>query len=163
VETNALTKLCCTCKTYKPKEEFYKHSKQKDGLQPRCKDCHRIYVKNRYYSPKGQEYYKEYSSRPEVKESRKDKTLKRNFGISLSEYNSIAETQEFKCACCGSTDPKHNSGTDKLLVDHCHTTGRVRALLCNPCNIMVGYCEELPERGTMVTEYVLKHKGKQNA
>ena len=35
------------------------------------------------------------------------------------------------CECCGEQ-------RDKLLIDHCHSTGEMRGWLCNPCNIAIG-------------------------
>jgi len=47
----------------------------------------------------------------------------------------MLEEQEHKCAICSTSD----ADLDKLLsVDHCHTTGKVRGLLCNNCNLALG-------------------------
>ena len=68
------------------------------------------------------------------KELFKDRQLKRNFGISLMEYNKIKENQNNKCAIC-----KINNEKNKVFhTDHNHTTGKVRGLLCTNCNIGIG-------------------------
>jgi hypothetical protein len=47
----------------------------------------------------------------------------------------MLEEQEHKCAICLTSD----TDLDKLLsVDHCHTTGKIRGLLCNNCNLALG-------------------------
>lgn len=61
-------------------------------------------------------------------------TLRRNYGISLERYNAILEAQGFKCSMC----PTPHTDDNKLHVDHCHDTGRVRGLLCMSCNTGIG-------------------------
>jgi len=56
------------------------------------------------------------------------------YGISVQEYEELLDAQAGGCALCGGT---HRSGR-RLHVDHDHETGRVRGLLCYPCNQAVG-------------------------
>ena len=66
-----------------------------------------------------------------MKPDKKDKYLKKKYGISLEEYNSKLAEQKDCCAMCG----KHKSNFKRSLhVDHCHQTGHVRALVCYYCN-----------------------------
>ena len=61
--------------------------------------------------------------------------LKRQYGISIDEYNLMFEVQQGKCAICG----KHQTELKGVLVvDHCHETGKIRGLLCNDCNKGLG-------------------------
>lgn len=53
------------------------------------------------------------------------------YPLSRGNANVLAATQEYKCAICGSNE-------DKLVVDHCHSTGFVRAMLCPQCNFGLG-------------------------
>lgn len=65
------------------------------------------------------------------KEYRRKYMLKRNFGITLEQYNELLEKQNYSCAVC----LKHESQfKTKLAVDHNHTSGEIRGLLCNHCN-----------------------------
>lgn len=52
----------------------------------------------------------------------------RQYNLSLAEYNDLLQLQNGLCATCGETSE------DALVVDHDHITGKVRGLLCNPCN-----------------------------
>lgn len=73
------------------------------------------------------------------------------FGISLDQYNEMAEKQGFKCSIC----LKHQSEmTRKLAVDHCHKTKRVRGLLCDPCNRGIALLKELPENMMRAIEHL---------
>lgn len=62
----------------------------------------------------------------------RDSDLRRRYGISLAEYNSLLESQSGGCAICGNTDIK------ALHVDHDHNTNEVRGLLCGQCNRAIG-------------------------
>jgi hypothetical protein len=61
--------------------------------------------------------------------------LKQKYGITLAEYNQMLFDQNGCCAICG----EHHTIKNKTLhVDHCHTTGKVRGLLCQHCNTAIG-------------------------
>jgi len=73
------------------------------------------------------------SRTPEGQAAYRDRRFQQTYGISLAEYDAMVEEQQGKCARCGDT-PK----TLRLAVDHCHDTGKVRKLLCGPCNTYLG-------------------------
>ena|GEM_PF-2227119 len=60
--------------------------------------------------------------------------MKREYGITWDEYCFHLEKQGHRCAICG----KDNNGKRNFAVDHCHQTGSLRGLLCNPCNSALG-------------------------
>jgi len=64
-----------------------------------------------------------------------DYLLRRNYNITLEDYNKLFSNQEGKCAICGIPQSELKN---KLGVDHNHTTGKVRGLLCNKCNLSLG-------------------------
>jgi len=75
--------------------------------------------------------------------SRKKASLKRIYGMTLEDLQRLAETQELKCALCGT---QSKLGTNHgLHVDHDHKTGKVRALICAPCNRGLGQFKDSPE------------------
>ena len=43
------------------------------------------------------------------------------------------------------------------LVDHDHETGKVRGLLCNGCNIAIGYAKDSPETLRRMAAYIEGH------
>jgi hypothetical protein len=59
--------------------------------------------------------------------------LKKTFNLTLEEYAARLAAQGGVCAIC-QEPPK----AKPLNVDHCHTTGRIRGLLCTPCNLGLG-------------------------
>lgn len=40
-------KICQDCGAAKVRGEFYRHPSTLDGLTPRCKDCHKEYIRSR--------------------------------------------------------------------------------------------------------------------
>lgn len=65
----------------------------------------------------------------------KNQHLKRTYGITLDQYNQILIKQNGCCWIC----KRHESElTQRLHVDHCHKTGKVRSLLCFNCNQGLG-------------------------
>src|SRR5262249_21807941 len=64
--------------------------------------------------------------------SRRSHHLRRQYGISLDEYDAWVARQNGACAICKRKFDK------TLCVDHCHATGVVRGLLCRKCNTGLG-------------------------
>jgi hypothetical protein len=125
------TRVCKTCNTEKLKTEFPKRFGYKDGIRPHCIDCRRKYEVENYHEHK--------HKRPYNYEIDKNSKLKRIYGISYSEYLTMLEAQNGCCAICGTND----TGKRKAFaVDHNHTTGKVRGLLCGNCNLGIGNLKE---------------------
>ena len=78
-------------------------------------------------------------------EYERNRQYKKMYGITVDDYNRMFEHQGGKCKMCGSTDPK-SRGNKHFAVDHCHKTGKVRALLCTVCNVAVGFYEQHSEK-----------------
>jgi len=70
--------------------------------------------------------------------------LKSKFGITLDEYDKMFAQQGGRCAICGSKPNVYdkNGNLRRIAVDHDHKTGRVRQLLCSPCNTSIGLVKE---------------------
>ena len=69
--------------------------------------------------------------------------LKHNYGITEDDYQRMLQEQHGHCLTCSRTpDNEHHK---RLFVDHNHTTGKIRGLLCSRCNSILGYCYENPD------------------
>jgi Recombination endonuclease VII len=68
--------------------------------------------------------------------------LKKLYGITPETYYKLLEQQNGCCAICGTNNPWNKTykkiKKSKFSVDHCHTTGKVRGLLCTKCNRALG-------------------------
>jgi hypothetical protein len=85
-----------------------------------------------------------YKNNPEKRKkiNRKAK-LKKHYGLTLEEFDDLLKKQGGTCKTCWSPPEK---GKD-LFVDHDHSTGFVRGLLCHACNASIGLLKE--NRDTM--------------
>ncbi len=139
-------KTCTKCGETKAKTEFYLHKHTKDKLASLCKHCYKL----------NELRWKE--ENPEAyKLSCRRRNLKKKFGITIEEYMSIYNKQQGQCACCGEEKPAE--GITGLVVDHNHTSGEVRELLCTQCNTALGLLKENADIVNKLLEYIRKHNG----
>ena len=68
--------------------------------------------------------------------ARRRMALARKFNLTIEQYETMSKRQKHRCAICGKEEKNKY-----LAVDHCHETGRVRGLLCGPCNNHLGIYE----------------------
>jgi hypothetical protein len=66
--------------------------------------------------------------------------IKRKYKINKNEYLSLAYKQHQKCAIC--QIKCSNTKKRTLTVDHCHITNKVRGLLCQKCNVLLGMAND---------------------
>lgn len=73
-------------------------------------------------------------------------SLKKMYGVTAEWYDGQYEKQSGLCAICGQPESQTSGGkTQKLAVDHCHETGKVRGLLCSDCNRGIGFLKHSPD------------------
>lgn len=79
----------------------------------------------------------------------------RKFGISGQEFNCLMKSQDSLCAICKLPETgRQHYGGKSLAVDHCHTTKRVRGLLCENCNRGVGMFGDDPKLMRLAADYI---------
>ncbi len=82
-------------------------------------------------------------------------SLKRRYGITLETYEQMLEDQDHLCKVCGSEGfPLAEHHKAKLVVDHCHETGKIRGLLCHNCNRALGLFRDSTLTLTRAIEYL---------
>lgn len=128
IQSEILTKKCSDCKEDKLLSEFAVAKRNKYGRRNYCRPCD----SSRRLSwvradPSGKRT-------PWTKEKKRDLILRSTYGITLAEFNQMAIDQDYKCAICGKER--------RLVVDHSHETGKIRALLCLNCNSGIGLLED---------------------
>lgn len=152
-ENLPFTKVCTCCKCEKPLGDFYKHSISRGGLRPNCKLCCKQY--NDKWKERNRERRKETNRLWHEKNSSRVASVKRKhrYGITEDQYNRMLLSQGGLCAICKNPFPKTPQ------VDHCHTTLKVRGLLCRACNIELGFFQALtPERISIFNDYLANPK-----
>jgi len=157
------TKRCSKCKLYLKKSSFCKDKTRKDGLRSYCKDCSNKKSRQHYEENKedrikqvknwqedNKEHLQEYRDgrkeeakryNAQNKDKQRNKRLYNTYGITEKEYDDMVREQDNKCAICENPESKLNDNgyPMRLCVDHDHITGQVRGLLCNKCNLGIGY------------------------
>lgn len=78
--------------------------------------------------------------------------LVKKYSINADQYDAILKEQNNLCAICQKTEPCNRS----LAVDHCHTTKRVRGLLCTNCNMAIGKFQDNIDYLRKAVEYMLR-------
>lgn len=169
-------KTCSKCGQEKPETEFY-------AGKTVCKECRR--EQSRAYRAANIERYRTYDRKrnrnPERRASQKrtmqkyrekykaksreryaanpgawrESHLRRRFGMSVEEYDSLCSRQGNRCAICGSEED--GNCKKRLTVDHDHVTGKVRGLLCDRCNRAIGLLRDDP---TVLRKAMIYLKGR---
>jgi hypothetical protein len=114
-------KKCTKCGEEKSLDEFFnRDSKVRDGKNSHCKVCERLKI---------DEWRK--NNTDTLRKIERRAHLKRNFGITVEQYDELLHKQNECCAIC---DRHASEFRTRLAVDHDHHTGRIRGLLCTTCN-----------------------------
>ena len=124
-------KQCIKCGEQKPLSEFQKREDIKSGYRGTCNTCRSIYNSMRHRKIK--------------------------YSIAQDEFEKILKNQKFCCDICKKELVKGH-GTH---VDHCHSTGKIRGILCNPCNRALGYFKDSTQSLKSAILYLDKHANKE--
>jgi hypothetical protein len=175
-------KVCPDCRVSKPTSEFGKNATLHDGLQFYCKACcsrrsAEVYrrkrarmgksVRERREVPVGHKYcpdcqqvkphaewytnrrardgFASYCKRCDAVRNR-ESYLRRTFGLTEEELQARVTAQGGVCAICRDAEPQH--------IDHDHKTGRVRGVLCGPCNMGLGLFADNVDRLQAAIDYL---------
>lgn len=68
--------------------------------------------------------------------------LWRFYKLSLNDFNLLSSSQGNSCKICKTPQKELVGKKTRLCVDHCHTTGKIRGLLCEKCNTMLGMAKD---------------------
>lgn len=136
------SKICSKCSETKSLDQFYYH-KSRNWYEGRCKTCaiKKTMENNQKHSNRTNKSNLEWRNRnPEkIKEIYRVSNLKRKFNLSIEDYNKMFFDQKGRCKIC---DKHQNQFKKALAVDHCHTTGKIRGLLCASCNTAIGHLKD---------------------
>lgn len=129
------TRTCRTCNQEKPWDDF-RLVTRKSGEQWRmgiCRPCNRTQKRNQYLS--------------KWRGSKKSGAIR----ITKELYEQMLSRQEGGCAICGRTEGEEGRF---LAIDHDHTTGRLRGLLCFACNVAIGHLGDDPDTLQKAVSYL---------
>lgn len=124
-------KVCPKCSTEKKLGEFYNKKSAKDGKASWCKSCTAAKAYN-----------------PQVHRKSKLQSL---YGITPEQYDALLESQGGTCGICKLNKPHRG---EFMCVDHCHSTGDVRGILCGDCNRAIGLLKDNVESLRSAIKYL---------
>lgn len=85
--------------------------------------------------------------------------LDAGFEFTGEQYRALLRKQHGVCAICHEPERRVIRGrVNRLSIDHCHTTGRVRGLLCTGCNRGLGYFSDNPHKLKSALKYIVLHR-----
>jgi hypothetical protein len=170
-------KFCNKCSTSKPLFAFTGDTTRTDGKYPVCKECRKIeqakYRQKVKIAIKNIPATKLCSCCKEEKTASVFKLLKssvdglyhycdpcknakqqvrrymRSYGFSKEEATHFAKNNVKNCEICGVKE--------KLVVDHCHISGKIRGHVCNSCNTMLGFAKDSPSTLAAAADYLKRN------
>lgn len=150
------TKLCAKCRVVKPAADFHRETRRASGLTAWCKPCTAAHEREQRATSKHRAQRRRYwrSAVGKAANRRKylnggkyrilERQLLRLYGIDFHDWALMFNAQGGRCPIC----VEQLTLDHRTHVDHCHDTGRVRGLLCNHCNALLGHIRGDKEQTT---------------
>jgi hypothetical protein len=138
-----MIKTCKRCLEEKSTDDFYSFYDKwsdKNYVGARCKPCHQQYRRDSATTSR----------------NRKAEKLQLRYGLTFEQWEQMRENESFSCMICGINEDEMSK---KLDVDHCHNSGKVRGLLCNPCNNMLGHARDNVDILEAAVKYLKENGG----
>lgn len=158
---DAVKRACVSCGEVKPHDHtFFRTVREQRNGEPyvyvkrKCRACE--YEDRVEYGRRNREKQNARRRSVTTPAEYRARNLKKNYGLSLEEYDAILTAQGGACAICG-TQRNENHHTGRLMpltVDHCHKTGKVRGLLCGACNRGLGDFRDNPDNLRKAIDYL---------
>lgn len=150
-------KRCPKCDTVKAVSLFYRKTTQTArgwAWDSHCIDCRRAACVEYGSSTKDARNarLREWRRKNPTAAKKLDRRarLKRSYGLSEEQVDEMRSAQKGRCAIC-------ERSTSRLFVDHCHTKGHVRGLLCQTCNTFLGWYERKADTILRFQKYLAGH------
>ena len=134
-------------------KEYYQKNKKKllsrsksrySSMTPEQQERQRQYQREYYRNNKEKsvEYSRKYRADPENRVREWERMIEKKFGMDRHDYQNMLDEQNGTCAICDGTETHSQRTEGRLSIDHCHTTGKVRGILCNQCNSLLGWARD---------------------
>lgn len=144
-----LERHCRVCNTVKPLTDFYKDKSGRSGRGYYCKVCANTKARDTYHRIN--------KGNPRHRYQQRNAHYKREFGITLQEYEDKLAKQNFACAICGVKLPTSGPLTH---LDHDHKHGMLRDFLCTNCNRGLGHFQDSVEILKKAADYLNTHNNR---
>ena len=155
-------KTCSKCKQILSISDFYNKKQSKDGLSSYCKECSKkYYAEHPPTKSAHRKALKKYKQSSKGKLSIRRHKYKKDYGLTVEDFDRMFEEQEGVCAICEKSETwKHRTGVvQRLGIDHRHSDDLVRGLLCHSCNLLISDAKENIEILASAIKYLKKWGG----
>ena len=134
------SKVCYRCDIEQPLSAFSNEKKKSDGKSSRCRTC-------------SSEMFKNWRNANLETQRIKDRVTHytRTYNLTLEDAKKLVDSRIGLCPICTQIAP--------LVVDHCHTSGAVRGLICSSCNSVLGYSKDSIKTLENSIKYLKDHYG----
>ncbi len=115
--------ICTKCGEAKHASEFHRQRNRKHGHHSWCKTCYNLYartIRNKRVAPK----------------TRRGWNLSTRYNLTHADVEKMLADQGSLCGICAEALP------ERYHIDHCHSTGKVRGILCHRCNLKLTMVED---------------------
>lgn len=136
---------CSRCREVKTADDFHVRRDRQSGRSSHCKECDRARLRK---------YRRD--NRPRLRH--RARQIATGSEITEAEVAAIERGQGGTCAVC--KRPPSVSAYGILHLDHDHTTGQIRGLLCDQCNKALGHFADDPARVEAGLRYLLLHRSR---
>lgn len=155
-------RLCSKCQTRLPLGSFGPDKGRKDGLSRRCRDCKKM--QHTEWRQRNADHIREQARLNREKNywadpvDARDRSIRTKYRISKSDIKILLSEQGGVCAICKSAFSHTWKSNKRMCVDHCHSSLKVRGLLCNACNTAIGMLYDDPDLAESAAAYLRNTK-----
>jgi len=134
-------KRCCRCLEIRPVDKFSQRKTTRKAhlageVLSYCKEC-LCAIRKEKQGPEAHWY--------------------NTYGLAPEDVRAMKQEQDFKCAICCEAPKPSRGGYYEWYVDHDHKTNKVRGLVCQHCNTMLGFAKDNPEILEAGAKYLRNH------
>lgn len=134
-------KKCPKCGQTKDETKWAFRDKEHKLFSAYCKECDRVRK-----TLAARERFKD----PEQRKKENHRQRLWSKGITQEQYNNMMQEANNSCQIC--------SSSQNLVIDHCHSSKKVRGILCWSCNVALGHFKDSEEKLKAALEYLCKFK-----
>jgi hypothetical protein len=158
-------KQCTRCHNIKSLDAFSRLRENKDGRREACKECCKEYNARYFAQLSPEKRTQRLTKDKKWKQANKERLRKswfkgnlKKYGLTLIDYEQMLLSQSALCAICHKEETcQINGRTLPLAIDHNHSTGAVRGLLCSKCNKALGGFNDSVELLLAAIDYLHKY------
>ena len=151
-----MTRTCKKCSEAKPLTLFATSKTCREGYRYICKACDAARQAQYAASDAGKATRAQYEAKSTTKADKRKWHLSNSYKLDCAAYSAMLTEQGNGCAICRTQVYDPSRPAFRLAIDHCHSTGAVRGLLCKNCNTGLGLFKDSTDTLASAIAYLTK-------